>query len=261
MQPSLSYLLQALFLISNYPFGSLFSLQDLGHKFTRPCLQCLSAKRLNAILKCEKLFSHLLPTSNPLFTNLNVTCAMQVMLVTHLATYTGELRNTKAQVHPSASTSLLNILQHLKILVIILAFQRSVSKSNDCLVFETFFINELRPGLNVQSDSTRAKVFKQFFQLHSIVVFSLHALFHSFIIFKHFLQFLTYFYTLHIYMLILLTFFNLLENDRRSVETPFFISDFKFQKTLTYKGSIFALFFLRPLKWAYEWRHAICSLG
>ena len=34
----------------------------------------------------------------------------------------------------------------------------------------------------------------------------LHALFHSFIIFKHFLWFLTYFYTLHLYMIILLTF-------------------------------------------------------
>ena len=31
--------------------------------FTRPCLQCLSAKRLSAMLKCEKL-SHLLSTSN-----------------------------------------------------------------------------------------------------------------------------------------------------------------------------------------------------
>ena len=30
----------------------------------------------------------------------------------------------------------------------------------DCLVFEMFFINELRPSLNVQSDSVRAKVFK-----------------------------------------------------------------------------------------------------
>ena len=30
----------------------------------------------------------------------------------------------------------------------------------DCLVFEMFFINELRPSLNVQSDSLRAKVFK-----------------------------------------------------------------------------------------------------
>ena len=30
----------------------------------------------------------------------------------------------------------------------------------DCLVFEMFFINELRPSLNVQSDSLRAKVFE-----------------------------------------------------------------------------------------------------
>ena len=90
-------------------------------KFTRRCLQCLSAKLLHPILKCEKL-SHLLSTSNVFFKNMNVTCAMQVMLVTHLATYTSELRNTKAQVHPSVSTFVLNILHHLKILVIILAF-------------------------------------------------------------------------------------------------------------------------------------------
>ena len=29
----------------------------------------------------------------------------------------------------------------------------------DCLVYEMFFIHELRPTLNVQSDSIRAKVF------------------------------------------------------------------------------------------------------
>ena len=29
----------------------------------------------------------------------------------------------------------------------------------DCLIYEMFFINELRPTLNVQSDSIRAKVF------------------------------------------------------------------------------------------------------
>ena len=29
----------------------------------------------------------------------------------------------------------------------------------DCLVYEMFFINELKPTLNVQSDSIRAKVF------------------------------------------------------------------------------------------------------
>ncbi len=30
----------------------------------------------------------------------------------------------------------------------------------DCLIFEMFFIHELRPSLNVQSHSIRAKVFK-----------------------------------------------------------------------------------------------------
>ena len=33
----------------------------------------------------------------------------------------------------------------------------------DCLVFETFFINELRPSLDVQSDSLCAKVFDYLF--------------------------------------------------------------------------------------------------
>ena len=34
-----------------------------------------------------------------------------------------------------------------------------VREQIDCLVYETFFINELKPTLNVQSDSIRAKVF------------------------------------------------------------------------------------------------------
>ena len=85
---------------------------------------------------------------------------MPVMLVTHLATYTSELRNTKEQVHPSASTFVLNILQHLKVLVIILAFERSVKANLTAWCFKCFFINELRPSLNVQSDSLRVKAFK-----------------------------------------------------------------------------------------------------
>ena len=48
-----------------------------------------------------------------------------------------------------------------------------------------------------------------------LLLFFLHALFHFFIIFKHFYS------TLHIYMLILLPFLYLLENDQRSVETSF----------------------------------------
>ena len=108
-------------------------------KFTQLCLQCLSAKRLNVILKCDKL-SHLLSTSNVLFTNLNVTCAMQGMLVTHLATYTSKLRKTQAQVHSLASTFVLNIPQHLKILIIILAFLRSVTANLTAWCLKCFLL-------------------------------------------------------------------------------------------------------------------------
>ena len=41
----------------------------------------------------------------------------------------------------------------------------------DCLVYEMFFINELKPTLSVQSDSIRAKVFNQLFTSFFFVCF------------------------------------------------------------------------------------------
>ena len=87
-------------------------------------------------------------------------------------------------------------------------------------MLETFFINELRPSLNVQSDSLCAKVFKYrlFFRFYccsfSVCFTSL------FYIFKNFCFYivLNIFLLIHVYIVILLTFY-LLENDRRSVET------------------------------------------
>ena len=43
----------------------------------------------------------------------------------------------------------------------------------DCPIYELFFINELRPSLNVQCDSIRAKVFKQFFYIYNSFLFIL----------------------------------------------------------------------------------------
>ena len=40
----------------------------------------------------------------------------------------------------------------------------------DCLIYEMFFINELRPSLNAQRDSICAKVFKSF--LYVLIVFN-----------------------------------------------------------------------------------------
>ena len=53
--------------------------------------------------------------------------------------------------HSSAAKDLSNKLSILK----------KCKSKFDCLVFEIFFINELRPSLNVQSDSLRANVFKK----------------------------------------------------------------------------------------------------
>ena len=55
----------------------------------------------------------------------------------------------------------------------------------DCLVFEMFFINELRPSLNVQSDSIHAKVFNQFLLISNcfLCVLSIAVLLHHFYIF------------------------------------------------------------------------------
>ena len=63
----------------------------------------------------------------------------------------------------------------------------------DCLVFEMCFINELRPSLNVQSDSLRAKVFK----LDSIVVFLFCILY--FILLSFFIVLNIFLHLTHIY--------------------------------------------------------------
>ena len=54
MQPSLSYLLLALFLISNYPFGSLFSLQDLGHKIHTTVSPVFVSQKIERDLKMRE---------------------------------------------------------------------------------------------------------------------------------------------------------------------------------------------------------------
>ena len=54
--------------------------------------------------------------------------------------------NTKAEVHPSASTFVLNILQHLlKEFSNNFSILKKCKSKFDCLVFEMFFTNKLRP--------------------------------------------------------------------------------------------------------------------
>ena len=86
-------------------------------KFIRPCLHAVfDSQKIERDLKMRVAKLPLVNQQCLVYKiNLNLTCAMQVMLVTHLATYTCELRNTKAQVYPSASTFVLNILKFLKV--------------------------------------------------------------------------------------------------------------------------------------------------
>ena len=86
-------------------------LQDFSHKLHTTVSPVFVSQKIERDLKMREAKPPLVNQQCLMFTNLNVTCAMQVMLVTHPATYTSEFRNTaKSQVHPSASTFVLNIL-------------------------------------------------------------------------------------------------------------------------------------------------------
>ena len=80
-------------------------LQDLSLKIHTTVSPVFVSQKIERDLKMREAKLPLVNQQCVMFTNLNVTCAMQVMLVTHLATYTSELRNTKAQVHPRPSLS------------------------------------------------------------------------------------------------------------------------------------------------------------
>ena len=87
-----------------------------------------------------------------------MTCVMQVMQVSHAVIFTNVLKNTKTLHRQLANIFVTNILWLQRILQRILV---QCTNKFDCLVYEMFFIHELRSTLNVQSDSIHAKVFNQ----------------------------------------------------------------------------------------------------
>ena len=78
----------------------------------------------------------------------------------HDGTYINAWTNIDTLLLLLASISVTNILRHRKISLQILPYSKNATASFDRLIYEMFFINELRPSLNVQRDSIRAKVFK-----------------------------------------------------------------------------------------------------
>ena len=83
---------------------------------------------------------------------------MQVMLVSHAVIYTNveEHKNSSSSIdkhfRDKHSLAPKDLTKNFSVLM-------KCTNKFDCLVYEMFFIRELRPTLNVQSDSIRAKVF------------------------------------------------------------------------------------------------------
>ena len=84
---------------------------------------------------------------------------MQVMLGIQRATFTRALRDTVKRPHQSASITTKNTAVPNSFLARFIVIKKCMNKF-DCLVNEMLCIQELKPTLNVQSDSLRAKVFK-----------------------------------------------------------------------------------------------------
>ena len=82
---------------------------------------------------------------------------MQVMSVTRADSYTTELENTKDRQSETISDS--NMIWNQTTSRKVLEFLRKCQHKFDCLIFEMFFIKDLKPTLNKQSDSIRAKLF------------------------------------------------------------------------------------------------------
>ena len=79
-------------------------LKDLSQKIQTTVQSAFVSQKIGRNLKLwPKKLSHRLWTSCAMFTNLNVTCAMQVTLVSHVVIYTNVLKNTKTLLHQLSS--------------------------------------------------------------------------------------------------------------------------------------------------------------
>ena len=81
------------------------------------------------------------------------------MLVLHAAICINVFKNTENRLARLESIFATSILWPQGILRRIFNVLKKSTNKFDCLIYEMFFIQELRPALSVQSDSIRAKVF------------------------------------------------------------------------------------------------------
>ena len=135
-------------------------LNDLSQKIRKTIQPVFVSQKINQHLKLREAKPPLLNQHYPLFTNLNVTCAMRVMLALHGGTYINAWTNIDTRPLLLASISVTNTLRHRKISLRILPSSKNATVCLTVSSMRCFFINELRPSLNVQCDSIRAKAFK-----------------------------------------------------------------------------------------------------
>ena len=129
-------------------------LNDLSQKIHKTIQPVFVSQKIKQHLKLREAKPPLL-NQQPLFTNLNVTCAIQVMLALHDGTYINAWTKIDTLLLLLASISVTNILRHRNFTIL-----KKCNSKFDCFIYEMFFINELRASPNVQRDSIRAKVFK-----------------------------------------------------------------------------------------------------
>ena len=90
-------------------------LKDLSQKIQTSVQPVFVSQKIERDLKLREAKPPIV-NHNALFTNFNVTCAMQVMLVSHAVIYTNVLKNTKIILRQLASIFVTNIFWLLRIL-------------------------------------------------------------------------------------------------------------------------------------------------
>ena len=135
-------------------------LKDLSLKITNYSPTRLSVEKLAKTSKNARPNQSWL-MNNALCTDFNVTCAIQVaMLASHVAIYIHVWMATKVRhfLYASSMIKTTRVLVPEDFLSCFRVLKKCMNKL-DCLVNEMLYSEKLRPRLNVQTDSIRAKVF------------------------------------------------------------------------------------------------------
>lgn len=145
--------------------------------------------------------------------------------------FTRPLRYQRVEEHKNSSSSIAKYFREKHCLTPKDLEKNFKSKFN-CLVYEVFFIDKLRPSLNVQFDSIRAKVFN-WWEFCMLLLFLTPYIFTSLMSLPIYIYILCATVYIYIYVYILYVNFYLhhvLENDWRTVETsivyfcPYFLA-------------------------------------